>query len=253
MNTPDLGAELSEIRSQLRQAQAAEAISRLLELAAGHADAVELQEMLNDEECGDMVERALADRWKELLHAEPPDDEALLRATTLFAEGMLLWRRGSAALDVVEEAREVLPLAELETLYWRIRERFDPNDEAPMAELHAVRRKMVNWYLDECGTDAFSDDEEIQVFMHAFQAAWNERMRERPLPYGMLERAEKQEYLETLYEDLLERIEAMEDAEGEAPDEASPTQRRSVAPKSRKEKSMTRAAKKRKNKKPKKR
>ena len=292
MNTNDIGAELSEIRSQLAQGQTAKAKFRLRTLALGHPDAVEVKALLIraisqvpaptpavmdeigqvmdsapkndtdlfrfvqsliDEECGHVVERAIADRWNALLRAEPPDEAAVLLATTLFAEGMLVWRRGSAALDVVEEAREVLPLAELETLYWRIRERFDPNDEPPVGELHAVRRKMVNWYLDECGMDSFSDDEEIQVFMHAFQAAWNERMSEKPLPYGMLERAEKQEYLETLYERLLELIETMENAGGQSAAIPAATQRRNVAPKSRKEKFMTRAAKKRKNKKPKKR
>lgn len=292
MNTPDIGAELSEIRKQLAKGQTAQAKFRLRALTARHPDDVEVKALLVraissvpfpspevmdeidaamnsapkededlfrfvrfliDEGCGHVVERAISDRWKELLHAEPPDDEAVLRATTLFAEGMLAWRRGSTALDVVEEARAVLPLAELETLYWRIREGFDPNDEPPMAELHAVRRKMKHWYLDECGTDMFSDEQELRLFMHAFQAAWNERMREKPLPYGMLERAEKQEYLETLYENLLERIEALEDAGDQPSHDTLPAERRNVAPKSRKEKFTTRAAKKRKNKKPKKR
>ena len=166
------------------------------------------------------VEGLLTSRWKQLMRLaggmSQGGNALLLEATTLLAESFMALWRGSSALDLVDEARALLPMPELDALRERLAEAFDPNDQPVMAELHAVRRKISNRFLEGRGADEFADMDEAMAFHHAFQAAWNSAMAKRPLPYAMMTEEMRAAFLDRLYENVLA---AMDTGDGPA-DEA---------------------------------
>ncbi|MBE0643512.1 MAG: hypothetical protein IH600_05490 [Bacteroidetes bacterium] len=197
--------------------KSSEELHSLLESAPEETEALlRFCELLIDEGEPRPVEALLDIRWKEILWKAVDvvetetaatavlEMDTVIRATTVMAEAFMASGRGSSALDVVDEARDAIPLPEFDTLRSRLRAAFDPNDESPMAELHAVRRKMMDRYLMECGMGAFEDTEEAKGFFEAFQVSWNLAMDKKPLPYAMMPDDDKTEFLENIYDGIID-------------------------------------------------
>lgn len=169
--------------------------------------------MLVNEGAARSVEPLLEQHWWDLLRDHTarsldvlpgPDENLILEAATVLADSFVAMGRFSTAQDVVDEARTRIASRELDELHARIQSAFDPNDESVPAEIHAVRRRIMRQYLDAREQDEFQDEEEARSFLGAFQTAWNEAMKEKPLPYGMMPREERDRFLDTLFERLME-------------------------------------------------